>query len=77
METIKSKVKAFGTYLSVKIQTIQANLTTSRPWLGDYLNPSKFSKPYKREACKRIKENSLYFLRNYLTTFAILFMIMT
>ena len=28
--------------------------TINRPWFSEFLNPAKFSKPYKKEAGKRI-----------------------
>ena len=42
--------------------------TINRPWFSEFLNPAKFSKPYKKEAGKRIWENADYFLANYLLT---------
>lgn len=77
METIKTKAKACASSLSLRAQQIQSNLMTPRPWFSEYLNPNKFSKPYKREACRRIRENSLYYLRNHLVTFAMIFMLLT
>ncbi len=72
MERIKTKIKSVSDNLQSSIAEYQKSSFVMRPWLSDYLNPSKFSKPYKKEACRRVKENLKYFLKNYLLTEMIL-----
>lgn len=64
------KLKTFRKWVSENIlflSNIKRNAII-RPWLSDFMNPSKFSKPYKKEALKKVKENIKYFLLNYILT---------
>ncbi|OMJ66415.1 hypothetical protein SteCoe_36742 [Stentor coeruleus] len=68
MEYLKSKTKHISDSIKSAGQDFYKSTSITRPWLADFLNPSKFSKPYKREACRRISENLKYYLKNYIIT---------
>ena len=66
MERVKSCLKSQTDKVANSLNTVVKSASTMRPWLSDFLSPAKFSKPYKSEAGKRLRENLLHYLANYL-----------
>ena len=68
MEKTRNWVRIQRDSLYNSINSLIQSASVTRPWFADFLNPSKFSKPYQKEAGRRIRENTKFFLSNYLIT---------
>ena len=66
MERVKTCLISQADKVSKSINATVKAASTMRPWLSDFVNPAKFSKPYKSEAGKRFRENIKHYLTNYL-----------